>query len=100
VVNMNVSFQSRCDLCTQGATTGWSARTKRFVHPIPNTRNEFVACKNFDSEQRWLGDSLGYYVFAWRPRKCRNGKWRWLTWLERHTDWGGRTYYTLGNRAH
>ncbi len=38
---------------------------------------------------------FGYYIFAWLPKKCRNGKWRWLCWLEKHDD----GTYTLGNRA-
>jgi hypothetical protein len=49
-----------------------------------------------DPEYRLKRESFGLYVFAWLPKKCRNGKWRWLCWLEKHS--GGT--YTLGNRAH
>ena len=59
-------------------------------------RNEFIACKNHDSEHRSIGEPLGYYRFAWWPVVCRNGRRRWLTWIEDH----GNGAYTLGNRAH
>lgn len=50
----------------------------------------------YDSEGRHAAESIGFYEFAWRPRRCRNGKWRWLCWVESHGD----GTYTLGNRAH
>ena len=95
-----ISVESRCEYCNQGVSVGWSKLRNRPVHAIPNTRNEFVACKNYDDECRHIGAGFGWYTFAWLPTKCRNGKWRWLTWLEKHADMLGRTYYTLGNRAH
>jgi hypothetical protein len=48
-----------------------------------------------DSEGRLSYEPLGVYIFAWRPRRCRNGKTRWLCWVERHSD----GTFTLGNRA-
>lgn len=49
-----------------------------------------------DDEDRLNVEPFGYYTFAWLPKRCRNGKIRWLTWVERHDD----GTYTLGNRAH
>lgn len=49
----------------------------------------------YDSEGRNPVEPLGYYEFAWRPRRCRNGRVRWLCWVERHSD----GTFTLGNRA-
>jgi hypothetical protein len=46
-------------------------------------------------ELRYTSEPFGLYIFSWVPRKCRNGKWRWLRWLEQHRD----GTYTLGNRA-
>lgn len=48
-----------------------------------------------DTEGRLACDSLGFYFFAFWPRRCRNGKIRWLCWLEKHDD----GTFTLGNRA-
>ena len=93
---MNASVQSQCDYCTKAVALRWSKRNNRPVHAIPNTRNEFVACKNYDTELRHLAEPMGYYRVAFWPVKCRNGKWRWLTWIEDH----GNGTYTLGNRAH
>ena len=52
-----------------------------------------------DPEFRTGGEPFGLYVFAWLPKKCRNGKWRWLCWVERH-GYGKNKTYTIGNRAH
>lgn len=38
---------------------------------------------------------FGYFIFAWLPKRCRNGKVRWLAWLEKHSDGS----YTAGDRA-
>lgn len=40
----------------------------------------------YDSENRFVGEPIGFHVFAWKPTRCRNGYWRWLCWLERHGD--------------
>lgn len=58
-------------------------------------KGEFMRCQNFDREMRHGAEPLGLYVFAFLPKRCRNGKTRWLTWVERHKD----GTYTLGNRA-
>jgi hypothetical protein len=95
-----VSVQNQCEHCGRGAEPFLlpTLRRLRFrpVHPIPNTRGEYVACKNFDSECRHLAEGMGFYRVAWWPVKCRNGKWRWLSWIEDHGDGS----YSLGNRAH
>lgn len=49
-----------------------------------------------DSEGRLGYEPLGYYTFAWFPKRCRSGRIRWLCWVEHHSD----GTYTLGNRAH
>ena len=49
-----------------------------------------------DSEGRLSSEPYGYYFFAWKPRRCRNGKIRWLCWLEDHMD----GTFSRGNRAH
>jgi hypothetical protein len=46
----------------------------------------------WDSERTAAWESFGPHRFAWLPRRCRNGKVRWLTTLERHRDGS----YTLG----
>lgn len=40
----------------------------------------------WDEEGKSVVEPCGFYVFAWLPRRCRNGKVRWLCWLERHRD--------------
>ena len=79
-----------------GIPAGWSKRRYWANHAIPNTRNEFVRCANYDFENRHIAEPLGFYRFAFWPVHCLNGKWRWLRWIEDHGD--GR--YSLGNRAH
>jgi hypothetical protein len=37
-----------------------------------------------DSEYRWPIEPAGFHLFAWLPKRCRNGRIRWLCWLERH----------------
>ena len=51
-----------------------------------------------DKEMRLEGEEFGYFIFAFLPKKCRNNKWRWLCWLERHGE-KGRYTYTLGTRG-
>jgi len=31
-------------------------------------------------------EPYGFHEFAWKPRRCRNGKIRWLCWVERHSN--------------
>lgn len=49
-----------------------------------------------DAEGRWPIEPLGFYRFAWTPKRCRNGKIRWFCWVEHHGD----GTYSLGDRAH
>ena len=45
-----------------------------------------------DSEGIAVWEGFGAHRFAWTPKRCRNGKVRWLKTLERHFD----GTYTLG----
>ena len=45
-----------------------------------------------DSEGTAVWEDFGKHRFAWTPKRCRNGKLRWLKTLERHRDGS----YTLG----
>jgi hypothetical protein len=45
-----------------------------------------------DSEGTVPWEEFGAHRFAWLPRRCRNGRLRWLRTLERHRDGS----YTLG----
>jgi hypothetical protein len=96
---MEVSVKSRCGACNAGEPVG---RHKGVVvhsarwadgRAIPGT---VYACHNFDAECRHGAEGFGFYIFAWLPRRRRNGKLRWLTWVEDHLD----GTFTLGNRAH
>jgi hypothetical protein len=44
-----------------------------------------------DSEGRFPWEPLGFVTFTFWPKRCRNGKWRWLCFVERHSD-GTYTY--------
>ena len=108
--NFGVAAQSQCPSCIKGhpyvdGGSRSATRRHRFYHSVYGTREdsreyalrgEFTACLNFDPEDRHIAEPLGFYVFAWLPRSCRNGRVRWLRWLERHSDGS----YTLGNRAY
>lgn len=48
-----------------------------------------------DSEGTVPWEEFGTHRFAWLPRRCRNGRVRWLKILERHRD----GTYTLGRLA-
>ena len=48
-----------------------------------------------DAEGRWPIEPYGYFTFAWMPKRCRNGRLRWLCWVQRHDDGS----YTLGDNA-
>jgi hypothetical protein len=105
---MNVSVQSICDDCNLGRPSSILARGRhrgRAAHAVYGLtedgreyalRGEFVLCKNIDDEHRSIGEPFGFFEFAWWPRRCRNGKVRWLRSVEHHSD----GTYTLGNRAH
>jgi hypothetical protein len=88
-----ISYKLTCPHCIVGDRR-WGGRLtlSRIVHKyLPGQ----PVCDEWDEEFRNF-EPLGLYVFAWLPRRCRNRKIRWLTWLERHSD----GTYTLGNRAH
>lgn len=107
---MNVSAQSQCPDCIKGHPVAdfkhrSETRRHRFYHSVYGVdeagkeyalRGEFIACQNFDNEDRHIAEPMGFYVFTWKPQRCRNGRLRWLRWLERHPD----GTFTLGNRAH
>ena len=48
-----------------------------------------------DSEGVGVWEPLGYSFFTLRPRRCRNGKVRWLVWVQQHSD-GTFTKCNLG----
>ena len=95
---MTVSFQSRCGRCDLGhsVTLLTHPRGHKYVVHGHRATDDRERCLNYDDECRSLGEPLGWYGFAWRPRRCRNGKLRWLVSTERHSD----GTYSLGNRAH
>jgi hypothetical protein len=39
-----------------------------------------------DAEGKFAWEPLGFSSYAFIPRKCRNGRWRWLCFLEKHED--------------
>src|SRR5262249_22786014 len=116
-----VGVQLRCPMCMAG-NTRVGTRDGKIVHRIPfcgtdDTRGRYLGlalpkiegetintltgerylpCPDWDWEFRHVSEPLGFYMFAWWPRRCRNGKLRWLTSVERHDD----GTFTLGNRAH
>ncbi len=96
-----VAAMSRCPLCCRGRrVVGWrrGVIVHRFVSVDPNTTGiyDYKPCPDYDSEGRHIAEPFGFYTFAWWPKLCRNGKRRWLTWVERHEDGS----FTLGDRAH
>lgn len=101
---MSVGVENKCPSCLRGEPLG-KLRGK-MVHSIYYVdqstgrthalKGEFMRCKNYDEEMRHGAEPLGFYEFAWLPRRCRNGKLRWLTSVEHHSD----GTYSLGNRAH
>lgn len=44
-----------------------------------------------DSEGRFPWEPLGFTQFHFLPKRCRNGRLRWLCFLDRHPD-GTYTY--------
>ena len=96
---MSVSFKSKCGSCDRGDPGG--NIDGRIVHCVRDEHGkavygQFIACLNFDSECRSFVEPFGWIAFAWLPRRCRNGRWRWLRFTEKHFD----GTYTLSNRAH
>lgn len=90
----DAAFRSQCGHCERGLPRGrLTVLGGRVGHTI-NGRADI--CGNVDAELRSIGEPFGFYTFAWLPKTCRNGKRRWLCWVERHDD----GTYTLGNRAH
>lgn len=103
----DIAFESQCALCNEpgrkriilkgGAMMHYQPPSVRLVpRAIEPNDPIYVRCNNYDDECRSLGEPFGWFTFAWLPRRCRNGKRRWLVSLERHSD----GTYTLGNRAH
>ena len=99
---MTVAVQSKCKACDRGEPVSWlsQGRHSAMIHSVYDKdgraiRGVTTGCGNWDKERRHIGEPFGFYTFAFRPRRCRNGQWRWLTWLERHSDGS----HTLGNRA-
>lgn len=94
---MTVSVASQCASCDIGlpVVRPHFAEPRGMMH-IDAAKGRGWLCGNYDSECRHIGEPLGWYTFAWRPKMCRNGLLRWLTWVERHDD----GTYSLGNRAH
>lgn len=87
-----VSAPSKCRYCLAN-DRAVTLRHGRMVH---SRGLAYMACADWDTECRHLDEPLGFYRFAWWPRRCRNGRWRWLCWVEHHLD----GTYSLGNRAH
>ncbi len=100
-----VSFPIECPICRAGDTKICFAYGK-IVHRLDAPRpidhslwfedEGYQPCLDYDAECRHVSEPLGLFAFAWWPVRCRNGKRRWLTAVERHDD----GTYTLGNRAH
>lgn len=92
---MNIAVKSRCEACNRGEPVGH--RRGKIVHRTEAWFGSgFIECPNWDDECRHAAEGLGYYRVAWWPVRCRNGKLRWLTWIEDHLD----GTFSLGNRAH
>jgi hypothetical protein len=82
---MNISVPSRCPECSAGLPL-WrreAVRPHRWMHRIGDTA---IFCENYDPEGRHVAEPYGFIEFAWRPTKCRNGRWRWLRSVEHHDD--------------
>lgn len=95
-----VSVPCSCPYCLQGGKPFMRRVLKPYFvyHRVQGFQGqlEFVKCSMWDRELRHAAEPFGFYQFAWLPVQCRNGYWRWLCWVERHSD----GTYSLGNRAH
>ena len=100
-MGMNIGYQNACPSCAAGHPCGYSRKRGRIVHSVYSLidgkamKGKTADCANADDECRFGGEPYGFYQIAWLPKRCRNGRWRWLCWVERHSD----GTYTLGNRA-
>ena len=92
----SVSVKSECPYCLEKGRKRIILRHGKMAHWFPMTEVQtYPPCLDYDSECRHAAEPLGFYTFAWKPRRCRNRRLRWLTWVERHDD----GTFTLGNRA-
>lgn len=111
-----IGVQIECPRCLAGAKRV-ELRYGRMAHKLPEVPGSeylglvklktegqatyfdadgWLICVDYDSECRHVGEPMGFFRFAWWPVRCRNGKRRWLEWVECHCD----GTYTLGDRAH
>jgi len=91
-----VSAKSECPHCLKAGRKRIMLRDHRMMHYLPESKTlPFQLCFDYDSECRHISEPLGFYEFAWKPVRRRNGRWVWLRFVECHRD--GST--TLGNRA-
>jgi hypothetical protein len=99
-MSKGVSVPCSCPYCLQGDKPKLRRVFKPYFayHIVESFQGqlEFVKCSMYDRELRHAAESMGFYMIAWRPVHCRNGYWRWLRWVEQHSD----GTYSLGNRAH
>ena len=98
-VDVCYGVKSQCEKCNNGEPVG--RLRGQIVHSLRDmagraTKGEFLRCQNWDDECRHIGEPIGFYRFAWWPKRCRNGNVRWLVSVEDHGD----GTFTLGNRAH
>ncbi len=92
----SVSVKSECQLCLSGHQKRLISHKGKVVHWFPMFGEEsHRPCLDYDSECRHAAEPLGFYAFAWKPVRRRNGRWAWLRWVELHADGS----VTLGNRA-
>lgn len=91
-----VGVQLSCPRCIKGdKRIGW--HRGRVVHRLYRPPLDlYEPCPDYDEEGRHVSEAIGWFEIAWWPVRCRNGKLRWLRWVERHDDGS----YSLGNRAH
>lgn len=103
-----VAVKLSCPICIAGKQQV-GIRNGRVVHRLlapaqdavywagnPAQDDLYRPCPDWDSEFRHVSEPVGFHTFAWRPVRCRNGRWRWLTWVERFPD----GTFAIGNRAH
>ena len=90
---MSVSVQSQCQSCNNGMKPHHSPHDGAVMHGLhyfnghgwlPAPGNE--QCGNYDDECRHIAEPLGFSLFAFTPKRCRNGRWRWLRFVEKHPD--------------
>lgn len=86
---MNVSVEIKCPYCRDG----YKPKVRKVFKPwmalhwiCEEGMTSAYRCDSWDDEMRHVTEPLGYSQFAWLPVRCRNGKVRWLRWVERHAD--------------